>query len=185
MNEEETTGEAYMDAHPPMNCMNTLFNWADNINAHLAGTNTATAATTSNTPSHLPHDFSLLCLGTQNLWGTLSCHHHCHHCSQPPNLPHKPPGTVTITATIIFTHHVHHHLISIHPHTLSQSTPSKWFTTYRGLPPQSLSSAPCPHSPQCATCPCLTHFGHPPSSNGNSPQWTCHLISPTLLASAP
>ena len=67
--------------------MMTLFNWVKDINTHwhLTGMNTTTAISNVHIPP--PCNFSMLHLGTQNLWGTLSCHYHCHYHPQPPHDP--------------------------------------------------------------------------------------------------
>ena len=65
-----------------------LFDWANDINTHLEGMNTASLI--SSVPIPPPCDLSALCLGTQDPWGTLSCHHHCNHHPQPPRSPSAP-----------------------------------------------------------------------------------------------
>ena len=90
------------------------FDWADDVDAHLADTNAATAI--PNTPSHLT-------------WGTLTHHHHCPHHLQPPR---ETPGAVSATTTTVSTQlgkpgvqaHpttqicTHCHLTSIHPYEI-------------------------------------------------------------------
>ena len=60
-----------------------------------------------------------------------------------PTPPHEPPGTKTVTATAIFTHRTHHHLVSQIPHRF---TPLRQSTTRRGLPPRNPSFVPRPLS---------------------------------------
>ena len=69
-----------------------------------------------------------------------------HASSQLPTPPHEPPGTAPATPAVIFTHRIHHHLVSTLPHTPCQSTLSKWSTTRRGSPPQNPSFIPRPLS---------------------------------------
>ena len=87
-----------MDAHPtedkPTNQMPMPFNWARDVNKSN-GISPVVSMDTRPT-EHIdkvmipppaiygPCDLSTLCLGTRNLWGTLSHSHHRHHHSQSP-----------------------------------------------------------------------------------------------------
>ena len=81
-NEEETTRETNAKEYPaednPTNRTPALFDWAEDVDAHLANT------AASNQPSRLPRDFSALRSGTRNPWATLSRRHNHHHRLQPP-----------------------------------------------------------------------------------------------------
>ena len=63
---------------------------------------------------HGPHDLSALCLGTQNPWGSLSCHHHHHRRSQSPCDPSTPNSTTQ--ATWNGSRHPHCHFYPLLPH---------------------------------------------------------------------
>ena len=81
----------------------TPFDWADDIDAHLANT----AATTSNTISRPPRDISTLSSGSKNPWGSLSRRHNRHHRPQPPRGLQVPSSTTRHPWTN--TRHRHHH----------------------------------------------------------------------------
>ena len=143
---EETMRERCTDAHPmeddPTNRMPMPFNWAKDVDE---STGVSPVVSMDMRPTkHVntvmipppaiygPRDLSALCTGTRNLWGTLSCCHHCHHHPQPPRDPSAPSSATQNPWSC-----VHHRRLCLHP---AQKTP----------PPV---TSPQPHS-----CPPPPHF---------------------------
>ena len=105
----------------PMSMATSLFDWANDIDAHLAGMNAAT--TLPNKPIHPPRNLSAICSDTPNQWGTLSHCHHRHHHSQP---PHNPSATNSTTQALTPTaSHLNPSATSI-PHCLPSPPPIDW-----------------------------------------------------------
>ena len=116
-------------------------------------------------PSVLTHPTHGVLSATTSI-ATITSSHHV--ASQLPTPPRETPGPTLTTATAPFDPHAHHHLISIHPHSLHQPTSSRWSTTHRGLPLRNQSSAP---HPQFATM----HHVQAPGPPANMPQHlSCH-----------
>ena len=186
--EEETTREKCTDAHPtdddPTNQMPMPLNWAKDVDEFngvrpVVSVDMSPPSTSTKRRSHRQfHMAPATCQlygqaptthGAPSTATTINTTVPSHHTiPQPSAPPHEPLGTKTVTATIVFTHRTHHHLVS---HTPRQSTSSKR-STCRGLPPRSPSSEPRPLLTTTRHVPPFDPFRQATFLRGNSTQWT-------------